>query len=95
MPNEQFSRKQIDGLIDFSKSHEEGAKGVVWVKYNEDRTFKSSVDKFFNSKDLSMWAKILGCKPGDLMLVISGQKRGLQTTIFIENRSCKSFKFEK
>ena len=69
-----FSRKQIDGLIDFSKSHEEGAKGVVWVKYNEDRTFKSSVDKFFDSKDFSMWAKILVCKPGDLMLVISGQK---------------------
>ena len=70
-----FSRKQIDGLIDFSKSHEEGANGIVWVKYNKDRTFKSSVDKFFNSKDLSMWAKILVCKPGDLMLVISGQKR--------------------
>ncbi len=69
-----FSRKQIDGLIDFSKSHEEGAKAVVWVKYNEDRTFKSSVDKFFDSKDFSMWAKILVCKPGDLMLVISGQK---------------------
>ena len=69
-----FSRKQIDSLIDFSKSHEEGAKGVVWVKYNEDRTFKSSVDKFFDSKDFSMWAKILVCKPGDLMLVISGQK---------------------
>ncbi|RZP11603.1 MAG: aspartate--tRNA ligase [Flavobacteriales bacterium] len=69
-----FSRKQIDGLIDFSKSHEEGAKGVVWVKYNEDRTFKSSVDKFFDSKDFSMWAKILVCKPGDLMLVISGQR---------------------
>ena len=69
-----FSRKQIDGLIDFSKSHEEGAKGVVWVKYNEDRTYKSSVDKFFDSKDFSMWAKILVCKPGDLMLVISGQR---------------------
>ena len=69
-----FSRKQIDGLIDFSKSHEEGANGIVWVKYNEDRTFKSSVDKFFNSKDLSTWAKVLVCKPGDLMLVISGQK---------------------
>ena len=69
-----FSRKQIDGLIDFSKSNEEGAKGVVWVKYNEDRTFKSSVDKFFDSKDFSIWAKILVCKPGDLMLVISGQK---------------------
>ena len=69
-----FSRKQIDDLIDFSKSHEEGANGIVWVKYNEDRTFKSSVDKFFNSNDLSMWAKILVCKPGDLMLVISGQK---------------------
>ena len=69
-----FSRRQIDGLIDFSKSHEEGANGVVWVKYNEDRTFKSSVDKFFESKDFSLWAKILVCKPGDLMLVVSGQK---------------------
>ena len=75
VPNgSNFSRKQIDDLIDFSKSHEEGANGIVWVKYNEDRTFKSSVDKFFNSNDLSMWAKILVCKPGDLMLVISGQK---------------------
>ena len=69
-----FSRKQIDSLIDFSKSHDEGANGVVWVKYNENRTFKSSVDKFFDSKCFSVWAKILVCKPGDLMLVISGQK---------------------
>ena len=69
-----FSRKQIDDLIEFSKSHEEGANAVVWVKYDEEGTFKSSVDKFFNAKDLSMWAKILICKPGDLMLVISGQK---------------------
>ena len=69
-----FSRKQIDNLIEFSKSHEEGANGIVWVKHDEEGTFKSSVDKFFNSKDLSMWAKILVCKPGDLMLVISGQK---------------------
>ena len=69
-----FSRKQIDSLIEFSKSHEEGANGIVWVKYNKDKTFKSSVDKFFNTKDLSVWAKILVCKPGDLMLVISGQK---------------------
>ena len=69
-----FSRKQIDNLIEFSKSHEEGANGIVWVKHDEEGTFKSSVDKFFTSKDLSMWAKILVCKPGDLMLVISGQK---------------------
>ena len=69
-----FSRKQIDSLIDFSKTHEEGANGIVWVKYNKDRTFKSSVDKFFSSKDLSMWAKTLVCKPGDLMLVVSGRK---------------------
>jgi len=69
-----FSRKQIDDLIEFSKSHEEGANGVVWVKHDEEGTFKSSVDKFFNTKDFSMWAKILICKPGDLMLVISGQK---------------------
>ena len=69
-----FSRKQIDDLIEFSKSHEEGANGIVWVKHNEEGTFKSSVDKFFSSKDFSMWAKILACKPSDLMLVISGQK---------------------
>ncbi|MFL2591443.1 MAG: aspartate--tRNA ligase [Flavobacteriaceae bacterium] len=69
-----FSRKQIDDLIEFCKSHEEGANAIVWVKHDEGGTFKSSVDKFFNSKDLSMWAKILICKPGDLMLVISGQK---------------------
>ena len=69
-----FTRKQIDDLIEFSKSHQEGAKGIVWVKHCEDKTFKSSVDKFFDSKDLSMWAGILVCKPGDLMLVISGQK---------------------
>ena len=69
-----FSRKQIDDFIEFSKSHEEGANAIVWVKHDEEGTFKSSVDKFFNSKDLSKWAKILVCKPGDLMLVISGQK---------------------
>ena len=69
-----FSRKQIDNLIEFSKSHEEGANGIVWVKNDEDGTFKSSVDKFFNSKDFIMWSQILVCKPGDLMLVISGKK---------------------
>ena len=69
-----FSRKQIDNLIEFSKSHEEGANGIVWVKNDEDGTFKSSVDKFFNSKDFVIWTQILVCKPGDLMLVISGKK---------------------
>jgi aspartyl-tRNA synthetase len=69
-----FSRKQIDNLIEFSKSHQDGANGIVWVKHGKDKTFKSSVDKFFNLSDFSTWAEILVCKPGDLMLVISGRK---------------------
>ena len=69
-----FSRKQIDNLIEFSKSHQDGANGIVWVKHGKDKTFKSSVDKFFNLNDFSTWAEILVCKPGDLMLVISGRK---------------------
>jgi aspartyl-tRNA synthetase len=69
-----FSRKQIDNLIKFSKSHQDGANGIVWVKHVKDKTFKSSVDKFFNINDFSTWAEILVCNPGDLMLVISGRK---------------------
>ena len=69
-----YSRKQLDKLIDFVKKPQIGAKGLVYVKYNEDGTFKSSVDKFYSQDDLKEWAEVFGAKPGDLILVISGEK---------------------
>jgi len=68
-----YSRKQLDKLTDFVKRPQVGAKGLVYAKYNEDGTFKSSVDKFFNQDDLKTWADKFGSEPGDLMLVLSGE----------------------
>ncbi len=69
-----YTRKQLDGLTDFVKRPQIGAKGLVYVKCNEDGTFKSSVDKFFNQEQLKTWADKMGAKAGDLLLVISGVK---------------------
>lgn len=69
-----YSRKQLDALIDFVKKPQIGAKGLIWAKYAEDGSFKSSVDKFFSREDLNSWASRLGAEPGDLMLVMAGEK---------------------
>lgn len=68
-----YSRKQLDKLTDFVRKPQIGAKGLVYAKYNEDGSFKSSVDKFYSQDDLKEWADKLGSKPGDLMLVLSGE----------------------
>lgn len=68
-----YSRKQIDELTKWVQRPQIGAKGLVYVKYNEDGTFKSSVDKFFSTEDLKGWADKMGAKPGDLMLVLAGE----------------------
>lgn len=67
-----YTRKEIDKLIEWVKRPQVGATGLVWVRYNEDGTFKSSVDKFYSQEDLSAWAERMNAKPGDLMLVMSG-----------------------
>lgn len=67
-----YSRKQLDALTKFVQKPQIGAKGLVYVKYNEDGSFKSSVDKFFTADDLQAWADKMGAKPGDLMLVLAG-----------------------
>jgi aspartyl-tRNA synthetase len=69
-----YTRKQIDGLIDWVKRPQIGAKGMIYVRFNEDGTLKSSVDKFFSEDDLLQWAKLMGAQPGDLMLLLSGEK---------------------
>ena len=67
-----YTRKEIDGLIDWVKRPQVGAKGMVYVKCNEDGTYKSSVDKFYDQEDLANWARTTGAKAGDLICVLSG-----------------------
>ena len=69
-----YTRKQLDQLTDFVKSQQVGAKGLVYVKYNEDGTVKSSVDKFYGAE---VWAELkekMGAKNGDLVLILSGDQ---------------------
>jgi aspartyl-tRNA synthetase len=68
-----YSRKDIDKLIDWVKRPQVGALGMVYVRCNEDGTFKSSVDKFYNQKDLFNWANKTGANPGDLICILSGK----------------------
>ena len=68
-----YTRKEIDSLIDWVKRPQIGAKGLVWVKCNNDGTYKSSVDKFFNETQIASWADRTGAKNGDLILIISGE----------------------
>ncbi len=68
----EYSRKQIDELTDYVKRPQVGAKGLVYVQYRPDGTFKSSVDKFFTTDDLKAWAEKFGAEPGDLMLILAG-----------------------
>jgi aspartyl-tRNA synthetase len=67
-----YTRKQLDKLTDFVRKPQIGAKGLVYVKYNEDGSFKSSVDKFFDQDALRAWAEKFDAKAGDLLLVLSG-----------------------
>ena len=67
-----YSRKQLDGLTDLVKRPQIGMKGLVYVKYNEDATLKSSVDKFYDEAALKEWAELFGARPGDLILVLAG-----------------------
>ena len=68
----EYSRKEIDALIEWIKRPQIGASGMVYVKCNEDGTFKSSVDKFYDQSDLRHWAKVTGAKAGDMIFVLSG-----------------------
>ena len=69
-----YTRKQLDELTEFVKRSQIGAKGLVYVKYNEDGTFKSSVDKFYTESDLKVWAETCKAEPGDLILILVGPK---------------------
>lgn len=69
----EFTRKQLDALTDFVKKPQIGATGLVYLRYNEDGSLKSSVDKFYSPEQLEKWAAAFDAKPGDLILVMAGQ----------------------
>ena len=77
----EYTRKEIDGLIDWIRRPQIGASGMVYVKCNEDGTYKSSVDKFYDQDDLANWAKITGAKPGDMIFVLSGSADKTRTQL--------------
>ena len=76
-----YTRKEIDALIDWVRRPQVGAKGMVYAKYNEDGSFKSSVDKFYDQEDLAKWAAATGAKPGDLICVLSGDANKTRTQL--------------
>ncbi|MFV8225162.1 aspartate--tRNA ligase [Christiangramia aquimixticola] len=76
-----FTRKEIDKLIAWVKRPQVGATGLVWAKYNEDGSLKSSVDKFYAEEDLKIWADATGAKPGDLILVMAGEADKTRTQL--------------
>lgn len=69
----EYSRKQLDKLTDFVRKPQIGAKGLIYIKYNADGSFKSSVDKFYSTEDLQAIADRFKAKPGDLILILSGE----------------------
>ncbi len=69
-----YTRKQLDELTNFVRKSQIGAKGLIFLKYNADGSLKSSVDKFFDTEALKKWGEKMDAKPGDLLLVLSGEK---------------------
>ena len=70
----EYTRKQLDELTEYVKRPQVGAKGLVYVQYRADGTLKSSVDKFYSADDLKIWAKKFDAHPGDLLLIMGGEK---------------------
>jgi aspartyl-tRNA synthetase len=70
----EYSRKLLDELTEFVKKPQIGAKGLVYIKYNPDGTIKSTIDKFYDENALKAWAEKFNAKPGDLILILAGEK---------------------
>jgi len=71
----ELTRKEIDNLTDWIKRPQIGATGLLWIKHNSDSTIKSSFDKFFSNEDLKSILDKTSSKPGDIIFIISGNKK--------------------
>lgn len=68
-----YTRKEIDALTEWVKRPQIGAKGLVYARFNDDGTVKSSVDKFYSEEDIRAWGQLCNAKPGDMIFIISGK----------------------
>lgn len=76
-----YTRKQIDALVDWVKRPQVGALGMVYVKYNEDGSFKSSVDTFYEKEDFKKWAEKTQAQKGDLICILSGDTEKVRSQL--------------
>lgn len=76
-----YTRKEIDKLIDWIKRPQVGALGMVYCRCNDDGSYKSSVDKFYDQDDLAKWAEKTGAKAGDLICVLSGDTQKVRSQL--------------
>jgi aspartyl-tRNA synthetase len=76
-----YTRKQIDELIDWVKRPQIGASGMVWIKFQNDGVVTSSVNKFYSEEDLQRVAAAFNAKPGDLILLMSGNANKVRTQL--------------
>jgi aspartyl-tRNA synthetase len=77
----EYSRKQIDELTEFVRRPQIGAKGLVYLKYGADGSLKSSADKFYSPEELKKWAQRVNAKPGDLVLILAGDRKTTLTAL--------------
>jgi aspartyl-tRNA synthetase len=76
-----YSRKQIDELTEFVKRPQIGAKGLVYIKYNTDGELHSTIDKYYSTEEMYNWTKIAEAEPGDLLLIMAGDKKNTLTAL--------------
>ncbi len=74
----EYSRKQMDEITKWMQRPQVGAKGLIWAKYNPDGSIKSSVDKFYDEATIRTWMKKAGAQPGDLLLIMAGDRETTQ-----------------
>lgn len=77
----QYTRKEVDALVDWVKRPQVGASGMVYVRCLEDGSYKSSVDRFYQPEDLAQWASATGAAPGDLICILSGDADATRTRL--------------
>lgn len=77
----EYTRKEVDALVEWVKRPQVGASGMVYVRCLEDGTYKSSVDKFYESEDFEKWARATQAKPGDLICILSGDTDSTRTRL--------------
>ena len=77
----EYSRKQTDELTEFVRKPQIGAKGLVYLRYGSDGSLKSSADKFYSPDELKKWTEEVNAKPGDLILILSGEKKKTLTAL--------------